>query len=102
MALATLILSQLFHVFDARAEDRSFLEVGLFSNLWAVGAVLSSVVMLLAIIYLPSLRELFKTDPLGAMDWVIVVLASGFIQLLAALRDTVLRPIRQFAKRPAS
>ncbi|OLZ09745.1 ATPase [Sulfobacillus thermosulfidooxidans] len=96
MALATLIMSQLFHVFDARAEDRSFLEIGLFSNIWAVLAVLSSVMMLLAIIYVPSLRELFKTDPLGLLDWGIVVLASGFIQLLAAVRDVVLRPIRHF------
>ncbi|HBQ94244.1 MAG TPA: ATPase, partial [Sulfobacillus sp.] len=98
MALTTLILSQLFHVFDARAEDRSFLEIGLFSNMWAVGAVLSSIFMLLAIIYLPYLRELFKTDPLGGLDWVLVVLASGFIQLLAALRDAVLRPLRHIGR----
>ena len=102
MALATLILSQLFHVFDARAEDRSFLEVGLFSNLWAVGAVVSSIVMLLAVIYFPGLRELFKTDPLGVLDWVLVVLASGFVQLLAALREVVLRPIRELVKGSAS
>ncbi len=98
MALTTLILSQLFHVFDARAEDRSFLEIGLFSNMWAVGAVLSSIFMLLAIIYLPYLRELFKTDPLGGLDWVLVILASGFIQLLAALRDAVLRPLRHIGR----
>jgi Ca2+-transporting ATPase len=97
MALATLVLSQLFHVFDARAEDRSFLEIGLFSNIWAVLAVLSSIAMLVLIIYVPSLRDLFKTDPLSWVDWGIVVLASGFIQMLAAIRDIVLRPIRQVA-----
>ncbi len=98
MALATLVLSQLFHVFDARAEDRSFLEIGLFSNMWAVFAVLSSIVMLVVIIYVPSLRELFKTDPLSLIDWGIVILASGFIQMLAAVRDVLLRPLRQVAK----
>lgn len=101
MALGTLILSQLFHVFDARAEDRSFLEIGLFSNIWAVLAVGSSIVMLVAIIYVPSLRELFKTDPLSWSDWLVVVLASGFIQMLAAFRDVVLRPIRQMVRRSA-
>ncbi len=98
MALATLILSQLFHVFDARAEDRSFIEIGLFSNMWAVLAVLSSIIMLLVIIYVPSLRELFKTDPLGLVDWGVVILASGFIQLLAAVRDVILRPIRHLVR----
>lgn len=95
MALATLIMSQLLHVFDARTEDRSFLEVGLFSNPWAVLAVLSSVVMLLTIVYVPGLRELFKTDPLSLMDWVIVLLASGFIQILSAVRDMILKPVKR-------
>lgn len=95
MALATLIMSQLFHVFDARTEEQSFLEVGLFSNWWVVGAVLSSIFMLLSIVYVPSLAELFKTDPLGWADWTLVILASGFIQLTAAVRELFLRPMRR-------
>lgn len=95
LALATLVMSQLFHVFDARTEDRSFLEVGLLSNPWAVLAVLSSIVMLTVIIYLPALSALFKTAPLGVSDWVIVCFASGFIQIAAALRDLVTRPARR-------
>ncbi len=94
MALATLIMSQLFHVFDARAEEQSFLEVGLFTNPWAVAAVTSSIAMLLAIVYVPSLGELFKTDPIGWADWALVILASGFVQLIAAIRDIVLKPMR--------
>ncbi len=101
MALATLVLSQLLHVFDARSEDRSFLEVGLFSNPWAVMAVLSSIGMLLAVIYVPWLSQLFKTDPLALGDWAVVFLASGFIQLLAALRDLILRPLRRTVRAEA-
>lgn len=95
MALATLIMSQLLHVFDARAEDRSFLEVGLFSNPWALLAVLLSVGMLLGVVYVPTLRELFKTDPLSSVDWIIVMAASGFVQLFAAIREIVLKPVRR-------
>ncbi len=86
LALATLVMSQLFHVFDARVEDRNFLEVGLLSNRWALAAVGSSVALLLAITYVPSLSLLFKTDPLTAGDWVLVVGASGFIQAASAVR----------------
>ncbi len=86
LALATLVMSQLFHVFDARVEDRNFLEVGLLSNPWALWAVGSSIVLLLAIVYVPSLSLLFKTDPLTAGDWVLVVGASGFIQMASAVR----------------
>lgn len=96
LALATLIMSQLFHVFDARAENRNFLELGMGSNPWAVLAVASSIGMLLAIVYVPGLRELFKTDPLTASDWIMVVGASGFIQVGSALRY-LLRPMRRLA-----
>ncbi|MBX5466306.1 MAG: cation-translocating P-type ATPase [Firmicutes bacterium] len=92
MAMATLVLSQLFHVFDVRSEDRSFLEVGLFSNPWAVLAVLSSMAMLAAVIYLPGLAALFRTTPLSAAGWAVVVGASGFIQLGAALRQLAMGP----------
>ncbi len=86
IALATLIMSQLFHVFDARSEDRNFLEVGVFSNRWAVLAVLSSVSMLAGIIYWPPLARLFYTVPLTARDWLVVVAASGGIQVFSTIR----------------
>jgi Ca2+-transporting ATPase len=86
IALATLIMSQLFHVFDARSEDRNFLEVGLFSNPWAILAVLSSIVMLLGIIYWPPLARLFYTVRLDPADWLVVVAASGGIQLFSTVR----------------
>ncbi len=95
LALATLVMSQLFHVFDARSEDRNFLEIGLMSNPWAVLAVLSSIAMLVSVIYIPSLAALFKTSPLTGQDWLVVIFASGFVQLGAALRSLVTRPRHQ-------
>ncbi|MDA8195396.1 MAG: cation-translocating P-type ATPase [Thermaerobacter sp.] len=95
MALATLVMSQLLHVFDARAEDRSFLEVGLFSNRWAVWAVLSSVAMLWVIVYVPGLQNMFRTSPLSAPQWAVVLGASGFVQLLSAIRELLLKPVRR-------
>jgi Ca2+-transporting ATPase len=89
LALATLIMSQLFHVFDARTEDRNFLEVGLLSNPWAVLAVGSSITMLLGILYWTPLARLFYTDPLTVQDWGVVILASGAIQLFSLVRYLV-------------
>jgi Ca2+-transporting ATPase len=86
VALATLVLSQLFHVFDARSEDRNFLAVPLGSNPWILGAVASSMALLAAVVYVPTLRALFHTAPLDAGEWALVLAASGFIQAGAALR----------------
>ncbi|CAB1128525.1 P-type calcium transport ATPase (sporulation) [Candidatus Hydrogenisulfobacillus filiaventi] len=87
MALATLILSQLLHVFDVRAEDRGLLAVGLFSNPWAVVAVLTSTLMLLAVLYVPTLAAAFRVEPLGIRRWAVVLLASAFVQILAVMRE---------------
>jgi P-type Ca2+ transporter type 2C len=86
LALSTLVLSQLFHVFDCRSETRSIWEVGLFSNRWLVAAVLTSVATLLAAIYWEPLAAVFRTVPLSPADWAVVLLAAGAGQITDVLR----------------
>jgi Ca2+-transporting ATPase len=84
MAFATLIVSQLFYVFDCRREsaaDRS----SLFSNPYLVGAVLSSFGLLLLVIYQPRLAVAFGTVPLSLTGWGIIFTVS----LLPNLARTV-------------
>lgn len=79
MALATLVMSQLFHVFECRSERHSIFEIKLFSNPYLVLAVLSSVIMLLSIIYVPFLRQIFHTTALGINNWLLVLFCSSVI-----------------------
>ncbi|MGE5589674.1 MAG: calcium-translocating P-type ATPase, SERCA-type [Bacillota bacterium] len=81
VAFATLVMSQLFHVFDARSERRSLFEVGLFTNPFLLVAVTISTSMLLLVIYHPSLAKVFQTVPLSFPDWALVVLFAGAAQL---------------------
>ena len=85
-AFMTLVITQLIHVFECKSETKSIFEVPILNNLLLVLAVLSSLVMLLAVIYIPVLREIFKTVLLTLDEWVIIgsfcflgpVLASFF------------------------
>lgn len=79
MALATLVMSQLFHVFECRSERHSIFEIKLFSNPYLVLAVLSSVIMLLSIIYIPFFRHIFHTTALGINNWLLVLFCSSVI-----------------------
>lgn len=79
MALATLVMSQLFHVFECRSERHSIFEIKLFSNPYLVLAVLSSVIMLLSIIYIPFFRTIFHTTALGINNWLLVLFCSSVI-----------------------
>lgn len=85
MAFATLVFSQLFHVFDCKSERHSVFEVGVFSNIYLVLAVCCSVLMELAVIYLPALQPIFKTTALNIYNWILVLLVAGGRTLLTAI-----------------
>ncbi|CAM2803739.1 calcium-translocating P-type ATPase, SERCA-type [Hathewaya histolytica] len=85
LALSTLILSQLLHVFECRSERHSVFHINLFSNLYLVGAVLVSIGMLLSILYVPFLQSIFHTVALNLGEWAIVIFFSGVIFLINSL-----------------
>jgi len=68
MAFTTLVFFSLFTVFNSRSDERSAF-VGLFANKWLWGAVMLSLVLQMAVIYVPFLRHAFSTEALAPMDW---------------------------------
>ncbi|MBB6735886.1 calcium-translocating P-type ATPase, SERCA-type [Cohnella zeiphila] len=76
VAFATLVLAQLIHVFDCRS-SRSIFHRRFFENKFLVLAVLSSLLLLLAVIYVEPLQPVFKTVPLHARDWALIFVAAG-------------------------
>jgi P-type Ca2+ transporter type 2C len=58
MAFTTLMLFQLFNVFNARSDDESALK-GLFTNRWLWAAVLLSLVLHAGVVYIPFLQQAF-------------------------------------------
>jgi len=70
MAFTTLVLFQLFNVFNARSDERSAFD-GLFVNVWLWIAVGLSLLLQAAVLYIPVLQEAFSTTSLSAGDWLI-------------------------------
>ena len=85
MALSTLVMSQLLHVFECRSERYSIFELKLFTNMYLVGAVAISVIMLLCIIYIPFFSAIFHTTALGVNHWLIVLFFSTIIFFINSL-----------------
>ncbi|WP_055071294.1 calcium-translocating P-type ATPase, PMCA-type [Clostridium massiliamazoniense] len=82
IALSTLVMSQLFHVFECRSERHSIFEIKLFTNPYLVGAVLTSIIMLCSIMYIPFLSTIFHTVALGVKEWLIVLFFSSIIAFI--------------------
>ena len=72
MAFVTLSASELLRAYTARSERYPLLRLGIFTNPYMQYAVGASLLLLLAVIYLPFLRPIFDTAPLGLREWAVV------------------------------
>ena len=90
MAFNTLVFFSLFTVFNARSDERSAF-VGLFSNKWLWGAVLLSLVLRVAVIYLPFLQQAFSTASLSFGDWLLCAAVASSVLWLRELSKMVTR-----------
>jgi P-type Ca2+ transporter type 2C len=64
MAFTALVFFSLFTVFNVRSDERSAF-VGLFSNKWLWSAVLLSLLLQVAVIYVPFLQQSVFNSELG-------------------------------------
>lgn len=76
VAFATLVMAQLIHVFDCRS-SRSIFHRNILQNKYLVFAVLSSIILMLGVMYIEPLQPIFKTVPLGTREWAITLVAAG-------------------------
>lgn len=82
IALCTLVMSQLLHVFECRSERHSIFEINVLTNPYLLGAVLVSITMICGILYIPFLRGVFNTVALNLGQWLLVIFFSGIIFLI--------------------
>jgi len=78
VAFIVLACSQLFHSFNCRSMTRSIFNLGLFSNAKLVLAVFLSFMLQVAVIYLPFGQKIFRTEPMGIFDWLLILVISSF------------------------
>lgn len=81
VAFTTLVMAQLIHVFDCRSEDSVFSR-NPFENIYLIWAVLSSILLLLIVIYLEPLQPIFHTTFLGLHDWLLIIFLSALPTVL--------------------
>lgn len=72
IAFTTLVLAQLIYVFDCRSELGIFARNPL-SNIYLILSVLSSLLLLLVVVYLEQLQPIFHTTALSFSDWLLVI-----------------------------
>ncbi|MGD2039461.1 MAG: cation-translocating P-type ATPase, partial [Anaerolineae bacterium] len=78
MIFTTLTLSQMAHALAVRSRESLF-KVGLLSNKALLGAVLLTFVLQMAVIYVPFLQNLFRTDALSLGELLLSLILSTVV-----------------------
>ncbi|NIK75730.1 Ca2+-transporting ATPase [Paenibacillus castaneae] len=84
VAFTTLVMAQLIHVFDCRS-SRSIFHRNPLQNKYLVLAVLSSLLLMLGVVYIEALQPVFKTVPLNFREWCLVFVAAGIPTFLMGI-----------------
>ncbi|GAB4413076.1 MAG: calcium-transporting P-type ATPase, PMR1-type [Anaerolineales bacterium] len=83
MAFATLSISELLRAYTSRSERHPLISIGIWSNRFMQWAVLTSLAIILAIIYVPFLDPIFNTAFLTLREWE-VILPLVFVPAIVA------------------
>ena len=81
MAFVVLAGTQLFYSLAMRSSDRSIFSMGIFSNLYLIGAMIAGFALQLMVISVPLLAKAFQVQMLSLKDW-FLVMALSVIPLL--------------------
>ena len=77
MAFSTLTLSQLFHAFNVRSEDRSIFAQGALSNPAMNRAFLAGLALQLSVLLIPPLQGVFSVVPMDFAQWLTVLVLAA-------------------------
>jgi len=86
VAYAVLAMTQMANLLQSRSETLSVFAVGLFKNMYAIGAIIISVGMLLAFMYVPFMQKYLHMSPIMWQDWIAVAIVACIVFIYEEMR----------------
>jgi Ca2+-transporting ATPase len=91
MVFTVLTLSQMGHVLAIRSERESLFSQGLFSNKLLLGAVLLTFGLQMAVLYVPVLQPIFKTEALSRDELLFCLALSSIVFIMVEIEKWMRR-----------
>ena len=70
------VFGELFYLFNCRSLTQPLTTIGFFSNRWLLVGVTGMVTLQLFFTYSTLMNQLFHTEPIGLIEWVLILLVS--------------------------
>lgn len=88
-AFMTLVMTQIVHSLECKNETKGILHGGLRNNLWLLAAGAFSLVLMLAVIYIPFLQVIFKTVELSVSQLGIVACITAIGPIIGSVLNEI-------------
>jgi P-type Ca2+ transporter type 2C len=95
IVFSVLCFSQLWHVMAIRSETRSLFRMGIMSNKPLLLAVSVTILLQLAVVYLPFLNNFFHTQPLTLVEILAVAGISSLVFIVVEIEKAIKRSFRR-------
>ena len=79
LAMTQIVVFQFFHVFNCRSLDRSITRIPLFGNRFLFLSILGAAAAHAAVLYVPVMQNVFRTEPIGATEWMLVMAVGSTV-----------------------
>jgi len=91
ITFTTLAMFQVFNALNCRSRTRSFFKMGFFKNPYLLAAIVTSILLQIAAVYVPFMQRALGTAPLSLADWGLIVLVSSSIFFVDEFRKYIQR-----------
>jgi Ca2+-transporting ATPase len=85
VAFTGIIILEKMNVFNFRSLRAPMSVIGIFSNLWVLGAWILTISLQLCAVYVPFLQRALHTVPLGWKEWRLIILVALPVFVLTEL-----------------
>ncbi len=92
IAFTTMVFFQLFQAWNSRSETRSLFRLNPFSNPYLFLSMVAATLAQLAVIYLPGLAWLFRTEPINPKEWLLIAAMTVSVVILVEIHKLLRRP----------
>ncbi len=83
------VFGEMFYLFNCRSLTRSMFAIGLFSNLWLIGGVLTMALLQVLYVYAPFMNKMFQSAPLGLKEWAWILAFSFMIYTIVGIEKWI-------------
>jgi len=90
MVFAGIVVMQIANVFACRSDKHSIFKLGFFSNKLILWGIISELIFIAVLVYVPFFQNIFQTTGIGWQDWLILIVFTVIIFCCEELRKKMM------------